>query len=51
LDQARNIFGTEASLEGTARVKNASEPAAFEATFPPPGKYRTNFINQFNRAI
>jgi apolipoprotein D and lipocalin family protein len=35
-DQALNIFGTGASLLGTARVKNASEPAALEATFPPP---------------
>jgi hypothetical protein len=45
------MFGTGESLLGAARVKNASEPAAFEVTFPPPSKYRTNFINQFNRAI
>ena len=47
LHQARSIFGTDASLSGTARVKNASEPAAFEVAFPPPGDYCIHSFDHF----
>ncbi|CAM4827731.1 unnamed protein product [Rotaria magnacalcarata] len=35
-NQAHNFFGTYKSIFGTAKVKNASEPAAFELDFPKP---------------
>ncbi|CAF3535131.1 unnamed protein product [Rotaria sp. Silwood2] len=35
-NQAHNAVGTYESIKGTARVKNASEPAAFELDFPKP---------------
>lgn len=39
LNQAQDAFGMHQSISGTARVKNASEPAAFDLIFPPPGLF------------
>jgi len=37
-NQAVNFLGDYSSIRGTAKVKNASEPAAFVVTFNSPSK-------------
>jgi lipocalin len=50
-NQAVNFMGDYTSIRGSAKVKNASEPAAFIVTFDNPGKISFFFHDDFNNCL